>query len=171
MHNHRSHLKSSFHVDLRYALFQAMCHNNEELTGFKEHIVATLCAKPGTRDEKYLVAVKYDGVVVCYHSSDFTLLQDIWSMNPESEVFFRWKVFTDKNEALSYHQAVSKMDLTKLLPPSPKQKSLERYVKSFLSISHYLRSNPKMRPIYPRLTIYVLIIFHVFFFNSTGACC
>ena len=89
MHNHRSHLKSSFHVDLRYALFQAMCHNNEELTGFKEHIVATLCAKTDTLDEKYLVAVKYDGVVVCYHSSDFTLLQDIWSMNPESEVFFR----------------------------------------------------------------------------------
>ena len=169
MHNHRFHLKSSFHVVLRYALFSAMCHNNEELSGFKEHIVATLCAKPGTRDEKHLVAVKYDGVVVCYHSSDFT--QDIWSMNPESEVFFRWKVFTDKNEALSYHQAVSKMDLTKLLPPSPKQKSLERYVKSILSISDYLRSNPKMRPIYPRLTIYVLIIFHMFFFNSTGACC
>ena len=90
MHNHRSHLKSSFHVVLRYALFSEMCHNNEELSGFKEHIVATLCAKPGTRDEKHLVAVKYDGVVVCYHSSDFT--QDIWSMNPESEVFFRWKV-------------------------------------------------------------------------------
>ena len=148
-----------------------MCRNDDELSGFKEHIVATMCARTGTMDEKYLVAVKYDGVVVCHHSSDFTLLQDIWSMNPESEVFFRWKVFTDKNEALSYHQAVSKMDLTKLLPPSPKQKSLERYVKSFLSISHYLRSNPEIQLIYPHLTIYMLTIFHVFFPDSTGAYC
>lgn len=131
MYNHRSDLKSSFHVVLRYAVFSAMCRDDEELSGFKKHIVDTMCARTGTKDEKYLVAVKYDGVVVCYHSNDFTLLQDIWSLNPESEVFFRWKVFTDKDTALSCHQAVTKMDLTKLLPPSPKQKSQERYVKSF----------------------------------------
>ena len=107
-----------------------MRSDDQELSGFKKHIVDTMCAKTGTMDEKHLVAVKYDGVVICYHSNDYTLLADIWSMNPESEVFFRWKVFTDKIEALSYHQAVSKMDLTKLLPPSPKQKSRERYVKS-----------------------------------------
>ena len=107
-----------------------MRSDDQELSGFKKHIVDTMCASPGTIDEKYLVAVKYDGVVVCYHSNDSTLVPDIWSMTPESEVFFRWKVFTEKNEALSYHQAVSKMDLTTLLPPSPKQKSRERYVKS-----------------------------------------
>ena len=124
MHSHRSDLKSSFHVVLRYGVFSEMCRDDVELLGFKKHIVDTMCAMTGTKVEKYLVAVKYDGVVVCYHSNDFTLL-------PESEVFFRWKVFTDKAEALSYHQAVTKMDLKKLLPPSPIQKSQERYVKSF----------------------------------------
>ena len=169
MHNARSDLKSSFHVVLRFALFSKMSHDDVELSAFKKHIVDSLCASTGTLVEKYFVAVKYDADVVCYHSNDYKILPEIGSLNPESEVFFRWKVFTDKNEALSYHQALTKMDLLELLPPSPKQKIQERYVKSFDNSPFEVGSgNVSGLP-----SIQYFHAFHVLFvfYDSTGAYC
>ena len=76
--------------------------------------------------ELYLVTLKYDGRAALFTSSAELVLNQVVDVKPNSDLYYRWKLFDDMKEAELLVERLKSIDKTIHIPESPAVKRTER---------------------------------------------
>ena len=76
--------------------------------------------------ELYLVTLKYDGRAALFTSSAELVLNQVVDVTPNSDLYYRWKLFDDMKEAQLLVERLKSIDKTIHIPESPTVKRTER---------------------------------------------